>query len=109
LPSGREIALVSAPLFLATKLEAFYGRGNNDYGASHDIEDIVTVVDGRAEIADEVRALPGDVRSYLKDEFDDLLTTTSFLDTLGWHFAGDEQSQARISNVISRMRVIAEL
>jgi predicted nucleotidyltransferase len=109
LPSGREISLVSAPLFLATKLEAFHGRGNNDYGSSHDIEDIVTVVDGRAEITDEVLAMPDDVRSYLQDEFDDLLTAPPFLDTLSWHFAGDEQSQSRIPHAISRMRGIAEL
>jgi predicted nucleotidyltransferase len=109
LPSGREIALISAPLFLATKMEAFHGRGNNDYGSSHDIEDIVTVVDGRAEITDEVRAVSDDVRAYLKDEFDDLLTASPFPETLSWHFAGDEQNQSRIPQVIGRMRAIAEL
>jgi hypothetical protein len=33
-----EIRLISAPSFLATKLEAFAGRGEGDYLASHDIE-----------------------------------------------------------------------
>jgi hypothetical protein len=31
---------------VATKLEAFLKRGGGDYIASHDLEDIVTVVDG---------------------------------------------------------------
>ena len=37
LPSGQQILVVSAPLFLATKLEAFHGRGNGDYLASTDM------------------------------------------------------------------------
>ncbi len=41
LPSSRTIRLVSGPLFLATKLEAFRDRGGGDYVASHDLEDIV--------------------------------------------------------------------
>src|SRR5208283_2177257 len=42
-----EIRVITAPYFLATKMEAFHGRGQNDFRMSHDLEDIVTVVDGR--------------------------------------------------------------
>jgi len=45
--SGRIISLIAAPVFIATKLEAFHDRGGGDFLASHDLEDIVTVVDGR--------------------------------------------------------------
>lgn len=55
LPSGKRIRIVVAPYFLATKLEAFDGRGKGDYLASQDIEDIVAVLDGRPEILDETR------------------------------------------------------
>lgn len=44
---GRQIRLISAPYFVATKLEAFHGRGQFDYRLSRDVEDIVTVLDGR--------------------------------------------------------------
>jgi len=44
---GHQIRLISAPYFLATKLEAFHGRGQFDYRKSHDLEDIVTILDGR--------------------------------------------------------------
>ena len=47
LPSGRAISLIAAPAFIATKLEAFRDRGGGDFLMSHDLEDIVTVVDGR--------------------------------------------------------------
>ena len=54
LPSGMSIRMVPAPYFLATKLEAFDGRGKGDYRSSPDMEDIVTVLDGRPEILDEI-------------------------------------------------------
>ena len=37
------INLIPAPYFIATKLEAFKNRGQNDYLASHDLEDVITV------------------------------------------------------------------
>jgi predicted nucleotidyltransferase len=52
LPDGTSIRLVSAPAFIATKLEAFYDRGKGDVHMSHDLEDIIAVVNGRAELMD---------------------------------------------------------
>ncbi len=53
LPSGREIQIFEPPYFLATKLEAFRGRGaGNPY--HKDIEDIIILIDGRPELRDEV-------------------------------------------------------
>jgi hypothetical protein len=58
--SGHSIRIVTGPFFLAIKLDAFAGRGGGDYLASHDMEDIVTILDGRVEIAEEARqAHPG--------------------------------------------------
>jgi len=61
------IRVVTAPYFCATKLEAFKGRGKGDYLASHDLEDLITVVDGRPELLDELRSAPEDVRSCIAD------------------------------------------
>lgn len=49
LPSDKRIRMVTAPYFLVTKLAAFDGRGKGDYVTSHDMEDIVAVLDGRPE------------------------------------------------------------
>ena len=54
LPQNRCINVLAAPYFLATKLEAFDGRGTGDYVMSRDMEDLVTIIDGRKEIVDEV-------------------------------------------------------
>jgi hypothetical protein len=50
------IKLVTPTCFLATKIEAFEGRGNSDYWASHDLEDIIMLFDGRPEIVQEVQS-----------------------------------------------------
>jgi predicted nucleotidyltransferase len=107
LPSGVYVRLVSPPLFIATKLEAFHDRGRGDYGASHDMEDIVTVVDGRHELGSEVSRCDDDLRSYIVDEIDALLGDKQFVDTLSWHFAGDTANQARVPEVIRRRRTSA--
>ena len=109
LPSGSEVTLISPPLFLATKLEAFHDRGNQDYGVSHDMEDIITIIDGRSELVREVAEVDIEVNDYLKEEFESLLSEQDFTDTIGWHLAGDGASQDRVSIIIERLRGMAEL
>ena len=43
---GVEIQIASLSAFLATKMEAFSGRGGDDYVTSSDFEDIVRICDG---------------------------------------------------------------
>ena len=50
LEADLRIRAVTAVYFCATKLEAFAGRGKNDYQSSHDLEDLVAVMDGRVEL-----------------------------------------------------------
>jgi hypothetical protein len=103
-----EIRLVTAPYFLATKLEAFHGRGKNDYQMSHDLEDIVTVIDGRPELADEVSAAATELRNYLRDEFRKLLAVSAFRDALYGHLLPDAASQQRVPLIISRIQRMIE-
>lgn len=50
---GTTVNVVSATCFVATKLVAFEARGQGDHLASHDIEDILTIVDGRKGFLDD--------------------------------------------------------
>lgn len=59
------IRVVTPAPFLGTKLEAFKGRGKNDYLGSHDLEDVITVIDGRPLLLDEVRHAPRELKSYI--------------------------------------------
>lgn len=52
------IRLLTPPYFLATKFEAFRGRGNNDLLESRDIEDIVNLINGLDSIVDVIREEP---------------------------------------------------
>jgi predicted nucleotidyltransferase len=65
---GIELRHLSFPYFLATKLEAFNGRGNNDYFGSKDMEDIITVLAGRSGFLRELLNVEGDLRSFIKNE-----------------------------------------
>jgi len=72
------IRLVRPEYFIATKLEAYLGRGNNDPLESRDIEDILTLFDGRPELLDELRRSPGDMRAYISLQLAALLEQRDF-------------------------------
>lgn len=82
LGDGIEIRLVTAPAFVATKLAAFAGRGNGDVLASHDVEDVLNVVDGRPELAQELANAPPALREAVRGAFADLLRHRDFLNAL---------------------------
>ena len=67
------VKILDSPYFLATKLEAFKGRGKNDGRTSHDFEDIIYVLENRSEIWQEMGTAPNDVKEYLLAEFRRLL------------------------------------
>jgi predicted nucleotidyltransferase len=108
LPSGKRIRMVTAPYFLATKLAAFNSRGKGDYVMSHDMEDIVAVLDGRPEIVDEVKRTDEILRKHLMTRFAALLRDTDFVAALPGHLPGDAASQARTLLVMERITEIVE-
>ncbi len=71
--NGVDIKLFSIAYFLASKLEAFRGRGGNDGRTSKDFEDIVFVLDNRKSIWDDLKSLDGEVLLYLQEQFRQLL------------------------------------
>jgi len=106
---GITIRVVSPPYFCATKLETFDGRGAGDYLASHDLEDIITVIDGRAEIVEEISRASEDVREYISGKIRGLLNTRQFLDALTGYLLPDEASQGRLRILTERLTQIAEM
>jgi hypothetical protein len=83
------VRAVTAPYFCAAKLEAFNGRGKGDYLSSHDLEDLVAIVDGREELTGELRSASEDVRSYVASEFRRLLDNKTFVDALPGYLLPD--------------------
>ena len=72
------INLLAPAYFIATKLEAYLGRGSNDPLSSHDLEDIINLIDGREELAREILGAAGDVRQYIADQFQALQQHPNF-------------------------------
>jgi len=108
LPSGKQVRMVTAPYFLATKLAAFDGRGAGDYVMSHDMEDIISILDGRPEIVDEVRRADKVLRTHLAMRFAALLRDAKFTAALPGHLPGDAASQARVPFLMERITAVSE-
>lgn len=105
LPTGLVLRHLSAPYFVATKLEAFKDRGNNDVYLSHDLEDIITVVDGRDELLTELAAAPSEVRHFIAQHFQAVLEHTDFSNVL----PGIVSQSTRAGLVLQRFSDIAKL
>ena len=109
LPNGLAIRLILAPLFVATKFEAFADRGNEDLLGSHDMEDIINVIDGRSELPDEVRGSPDELRIYLAERCATLLALPNFMNYLPGLVAQDDTLAERVATVAARIQHIATL
>ena len=104
LPGGLGIRAINAPYFLGTKLEAFRGRGKRDYLASHDLEDFIAVVDGRSSLMPEVEMTSPALKIYISDAVQTLLVESRFLDALPGYLLPDDASQARIGQLLAKLR-----
>lgn len=72
------IQVLALPYFLASKFEAFHGRGA-DARQSHDVEDIVYVLDSNNAWETEIATAPDDVKNYLLQQLQILITDEEIL------------------------------
>ena len=105
LPSGLQLRHLSAPYFMATKLEAFRDRGNDDVYLSHDLEDIITVLDGREALIGELSSAPTDVRDFVAQALRDVLQHPDFTNAL----PGIVSQSTRTGLVLQRITHISDL
>lgn len=103
LGDGTSIRLVSATAFVATKLEAFTSRGAWDFMSSHDLEDVLNIVDGREELVAEMAAAPAALREAVAGVFATLLANENFLNALPGLIAEPE----RVEIVLMRLKELS--
>lgn len=96
LPDGLQIRLVAPAYFLATKLDAWKGRGQNDALSSRDIEDILALTDGRDELIEEVKAAPVLLWSAIAEELARLLTNVNFQMAVQSQAQGNQAREDRL-------------
>lgn len=105
LAGGLQVRHLSAPHFLATKFEAFKDRGHHDVYLSHDLEDIMTVMEGRASVAQEVTVASKAVRTHVGQSVAALLDMPAFHNAL----PGLLSDSGREPTVKARLTQIAKL
>jgi len=103
------INMVTSPCFLITKLEAFAGRGHGDYRMSHDMEDIIAVLDGRAAIISEIEGVNGTLRNEIAQRFNKLLADSRFIDSISGHMPTEHIGQQRVGRITQIIEEISKL
>lgn len=99
LEDGLVLRHLSSPFFLATKFEAFKDRGHNDVFVSHDLEDILTVLEGRAALVEEVSAAPENVRTHIAQSVTSLLALPAFNNALPGLLSDPEREDAAFARL----------
>ncbi len=97
---------VDAPHFLATKLAAFDGRGEGDYVMSHDLEDMVRVIDGRSEIEAELAASPIGLLEFVSGRLQEIFKDRMFMEAFPGYF---EDGAERAALTLERLHRISQL
>lgn len=67
LPDEQTIWIFRPPYFLASKIEAFLSRGNNEFRWSHDFEDLVYLLDNRPELINEIKEADPKLICYIQN------------------------------------------
>jgi hypothetical protein len=74
---------------------------------SHDLEDIINVIEGRVSIVEEISASEQPVRAYLADRFADLAANSDFRNVLPGLVAYDDLHSLRVGSVMKKIQTIA--
>jgi len=92
--AGRtRVSILPLPYFLATKFSAYHERGGNDPRTSHDVEDIIYILDNRTDIVEQIQQSPSDVQEFLKEEFTLMTQSDIFREAIRAHLAHETQTE----------------
>lgn len=106
--SGVRLRVISACCFVASKMDAFHSRGGGDFFGK-DVEDIVTVVDGRKSLVSEIYTVANpELREYIAETAANWFAKERFRDALPGNLpaAGDRD---RLTTFMKRWQEIAAM
>lgn len=107
LPSGLVVRCASAPYLLAMKFVAWEDRGGGDAIASHDMNDIIALVDGVSTIVEDVASADEQVRTWLATQVRALIDDGHRDDAILGYLFSDAASQARRQDIVDRLDSLA--
>lgn len=104
----RKVRVVTAPYFVAFKLEAFEDRGAGDFVTSADFEDVICLFNGRDSIVDEIAACDR-VRAGLAGKFAGYLNSSELEDAVEGFVQTEADPEVRKEKILRMFRAVADL
>jgi hypothetical protein len=101
------IKILTAPYFIATKLEAFFSpfrKYNLDPYASHDFEDIIYILDNCDNFLQLVEQSDSEVKEYIQQQFSYLLMNKPIVYALNG-ILRDSENEARVLAIFERLSI----
>lgn len=103
LDTALTIRLFTPVYFVASKLEAFKGRGEGDFWGSSDFEDLVYVFDNAPDLDQRLKEGSLAVQAYLHEEFTQLLNNPDVEDGILGHVE-QRYASARTRRILELLR-----
>ncbi len=107
--NGVTVNVISPVYFVATKLEAFNNRENKDFMASHDMEDIISVIECRPSVVDEILNAEQGVKEFIINQFKIFCQNPRFLNDVIGLCNPDSIDTQNIDKVQKRILSIAQI
>ena len=105
LPSGMSIYRLPVTYYIATKLEALFSRGGQDWRGAKDFEDIVYVLNYCPEFVETFKAADFEIQTYLIEQFGKVLKRQNIVEEIECVIPSDEIE--RTDMLLDTMHVIA--
>ena len=102
----RKVRVVTAPYFVALKLEAFEDRGAGDFVTSADFEDVICLFNGRDSIVDEIAACDR-IRAGLARKFAGYLNSSGLEDAVEGFVQTETDPEVRREKILRMFRAVA--
>ncbi|WP_233236528.1 hypothetical protein [Bordetella sp. LUAb4] len=106
---GTVVKVVRPVHFVATKLAAYRSRGNNDPLESTDVEDILTLIDGRSDLIEEILRADTELRAYIGSQISNLKKHRDFEYAVAAASNGDAAREEIIAKRIDLISSFAKL
>ena len=104
----RRVRIVSAPYFVALKIEAFEDRGKRDFLTSSDFEDIICLFNGRETVVDEIASCET-LRRFLAARFEEYLAEPDLEDAVDGFVQTEPSPEQRKRMVMARFARVSRL
>ena len=105
---GHAVKVITAPFFVALKLEAFEERGKRDFVGSTDFEDIICLFNGRQTLVDEILSEPTVCRG-ITEKFAHYMKMPDIEDAVMGFVQTESNPSRRYADIMAAFSRLAEL